>query len=121
MHQVQFQHGLSVDNMLLAELFNIGPFEIGGDTDTVCQTAYNPSSPYNATEWCPAIRVIMDLRDFDKCKIILPPGQSGVLGSPHYSDMVAPWLKGEYIPMLWSKDAVDEHKQYEIKLEPNHG
>ena len=24
---------------------------VGGDTDTVFQTAYNPSAPYHATEW----------------------------------------------------------------------
>ena len=113
-HTTSFQHGLTLGQELLSIIFNIGPFPIGGDTDTVCQTAYNPGTPYAATEWSPAIRLIIDLNNFDESKFILPPGQSGILGSKHYDDMVDPWLNGEYIPLVWTENKVQEVKKYEL-------
>ncbi len=116
-HHAQFRHGMSIQKPL-DKVFDVGPFPIGGDTDTVCQTAYNPASPYHATEWCPSIRLIMDVGEWDNSLMITPPGQSGVLGSPHYSDMAEKWLNGEYIPMLWSKNKVEESAKKVIKLIP---
>ena len=113
-HSISFKHGITLGQELLSLIFNIGPFPIGGDTDTVCQTAFNPVTPYKATEWCPAIRFIIDLNDFDNSLAILPPGQSGVLGSKHYDDMLQPWLKGEYVPLYWSEDKIENNKKYKL-------
>ena len=119
LHTVSFQHGLTLGQELLAEIFNFGPYPIGGDTDTVCQTAFNPSSPYKATEWCPAIRLIIDLSDLDNSKVILPPGQSGVLGSEHYSDMINSWLNGDYVPLFWSEEKINKNKIHQLTLKAN--
>ena len=116
-HQARFRHGMSVKEPLDA-VFDVGPYPIGGDTDTVCQTAFNPGSPYHATEWCPSIRLIMDVGAWDNSVMISPPGQSGVLGSPHYSDMAEKWIDGEYIPMLWSRDKVESSAKKKIMLKP---
>jgi penicillin amidase len=100
----------------------VGPYPIGGDTDTVCQTAYNPAAPYHASEWCPSIRLIMDVGEWDDSLIVSPPGQSGVLGSKHYSDMAEKWIEGEYIPMLWSRSKVEAsiHKRFTLIPENHH-
>jgi len=39
------------------------------------------------------------------CRARLPSsaGQSGILGSPHYDDLIQPWLNGEYHPLLWTR------------------
>ena len=89
---------------------------MGGDTDTVCQTAFNPSTPYEATEWSPAIRLIMDIGNWSNCKYICPPGQSGVLGSKNYSNMVEPWLCGQYIPMLWERTDINNNSDEILEL-----
>jgi len=34
--------------------------------------------------------------DLTRSVAMFPPGQSGILGSPHYDDLIQPWLKGEY-------------------------
>ena len=60
----------------------------------------------------------MDVGEWDNSLMITPPGQSGVLGSPHYSDMAEKWLNGEYIPMLWCKDKVEGSAKKVIKLIP---
>jgi penicillin amidase len=60
----------------------------------------------------------MDVGEWDNSLMITPPGQSGVLGSPHYSDMAEKWLHGEYIPMLWSKSKIEESSKKVFTLIP---
>ena len=115
LHNVSFKHNMSVKKPL-DTVFNLGSYEIGGDTDTVCQTAFNPSSPYKATEWSPAIRLIMDIGNWSNCKYICPPGQSGILGSKNYNNMVDTWLSGEYIPMLWERKDIDNNSNERLEL-----
>ena len=43
--------------------------------------------------------MIVDLDDLSKSVWIVPPGNAGHPGSPHYRDGVAPWLQGEYWSM----------------------
>ena len=116
-HQAEFQHILSVKKPL-NQVFNKGPYPIGGDTDTVHQSAYNPSAPYHSTSWCPSNRLIMDVGNWDASLAVSPPGQSGVLGSRHYDDMVSLWRKGEYIPMPWSREKVEELAEYTFVIKP---
>ncbi len=35
------------------------------------------------------------------------PGQSGLPGTPHYSDLVPLWDRGQYFPLAYSRDAVE--------------
>ena len=116
-HQVTFRHGMSVKKPL-DKILNIGPFSVGGDTDTVFQTAYNPSSPYHATEWCPALRLVMDVGKWDNSCVISPPGQVGIIGSKHFDDLSPVWLEGDYIPMLWSDSQVKLHSMNKLKIFP---
>jgi penicillin amidase len=116
-HQVEFQHSMAIKKPL-GKVFNVGPYQIGGDTDTVHQSAFNPSAPYHTTSWCPSNRIIMDVGNWDACIGISPPGQSGILGSDHYSDMADLWLKGEYVPLYWSRKKVEETSEMKLVLKP---
>jgi penicillin G amidase len=46
------------------------------------------------------------------------PGQSGVLGSEHYDDMVEPWVSGEYHPMFWERLEVEAAAAHRLTLLP---
>ncbi len=105
-HRITFGHALSLQKPL-GLAFDRGPFPIGGDTDTVCQTAMSPSDPYDLTEWAPSFRQIVDLGDLSRSLVMVPPGQSGQLGSPYYDNLIAPWLAGEYQSMLWTREQVE--------------
>jgi penicillin G amidase len=102
----------------LAPLFNRGPWPMGGDVDTVSMqfvprdTAAGPH--YNA----PSYRQILDPGDWDSARIILPAGQSGHPASRHYLDMAAAWRSGGYLPLLWSRAAVERHTADVLTLEP---
>lgn len=115
-HRVSFQHSLSLQKPL-DSVFNRGPFPIGGDTDTPCQTAMLPNDPYDNQAWAPSFRQIVDLSDLSQSVAVFPPGQSGQLGSPHYSDLIDPWITGEYFPVLWTKDQIEKASKARLILE----
>jgi penicillin amidase len=117
LHQVEFPHAMAIRKPM-DKVFNAGPHPIPGDTDTVFQTSIRPEIPYMANLAIPSYRQIVDLADFDRSLWIKPPGQSGQLGSPNYSDQVMPWLEGRYFPMLWSRDKVAAYAQRVQMLEP---
>ena len=49
------------------------------------------------------------------------PGQSGDPRSPHYRDLAPIWARGEYVPMLYSKEAVAAATERRIVLTPVDG
>jgi penicillin amidase len=115
LHHVMFSHALSLQKPF-DQVFDIGPFEIGGDTDTPLQTAMMPDDPYNNKAWAPSYRQIIDMGDLSKSQSIHPPGQSGHLASRHYDDLAQPWLEGEYHPMLWTRQQVEAEAKSTLVL-----
>jgi penicillin amidase len=97
-------------------VFNLGPWPIGGDTDTPCQTAFFPGDPYDNRAWAPSFRQIVDMADLSRSLVVLPPGQSGQLGSPHYDDLADLWIRGEYQPMLWTRQQVEREAEGKLIL-----
>lgn len=117
LHQLLITHALAVQPPL-DRVFNIGPFPIGGDGDTPCQTAYVPQSPYGVNSWAPSQRQIFDMGDLANGRASIVPGQSGQVGSPHYDDLVRPWLKGQYFDVLWRREDVEAGSRDRLTLQP---
>jgi penicillin amidase len=117
LHGAIFAHAMGVQPPL-DRVFNRGPYPIGGDTDTVCQTAYLPQDPFHLKGAGPSYRQIVQLGDLSRSVMAYAPGQSGQLGSPHYDDLIEPWLKGEYQPMLWTREQVEREAEGRLRLEP---
>jgi penicillin amidase len=117
LHKIVCAHSLSVQPPL-DRVFDIGPFPIGGDGDTVCQTAYLPEAPYYNNAWSPSHRQIFDMGNLPGGLASVPPGQSGQVGSPHYDDLVRPWLEGKYFTVLWTREAVEAACGDKMILEP---
>lgn len=115
LHGAVFPHPLGLQKPLdLA--FNRGPYPIGGDADTPCQTAYLPHQPYQNNAWAPSFRMVVDLNDLSQSVTIAPPGQSGHLGNRHYDDLIDPWLHGEYHPMLWEREQIERNLEGRLLL-----
>ena len=117
-HRIKFEHPMSLQKPF-DQVFDRGPFPIGGDTDTVCQTAMYPHNPYDNKAWSPSFRQIVDMGDLARSLVITPPGQSGQLASPHYDDLAQPWLNGEYHPMLWTRQQVEADAKAKLVLKSN--
>jgi penicillin amidase len=116
-HRAIFPHAMGLQKPL-DEVFNRGPLPVGGDADTPCQAGFGPEEPYDNTAWAPGFRQIVDLSDLSRSLFMVPPGQSGHLASVHYDDLAEPWAKGEYVPMLWTREQVDREAEGGLELTP---
>jgi acyl-homoserine lactone acylase PvdQ len=92
-----FAHPLAV-NDAARKRFNIGPIDRPADD--------NP------------VRIVFDLRDWDRSRAINAPGQSGSASSPHFSDLAAAWASGEYFPLVFSDAAVQANQESVLMLTP---
>jgi penicillin amidase len=62
--------------------------------------------------------MVVDVGDWDNSRVINTPGQSGDPSSPHYNDLFALWAEGKYVPMLWTRKAVEGAARRVIQLAP---
>ncbi|MFN2187309.1 MAG: penicillin acylase family protein, partial [Candidatus Promineifilaceae bacterium] len=66
------------------------------DSNTVMQIAVQPDEPSANPTVAPAFRQIIDFGSYENSVGMYAPGQSGWIGGAHYSDLVEPWLNGQY-------------------------
>jgi penicillin amidase len=120
LHQVRFDHVFGAESPLLDRLLrlNRGPFPLGGDGDTIAQSGVDPWHRYEAATFTVSYRQILDVGNWDDARFILPTGQSGHPGSPHYDDMMDECLRGAYRPLLFSRAAVESETTETIRLNP---
>ena len=117
LHQVRFPH-IFDQHPLLAPIFDQGAFPIGGDAQTVMQTAVRPAQPFANNAFSVSYRQVVDLGDSENSTAIFPPGQSGELGSEHYGDLVPSWLAGHYFHMPWTQATVNANRRETLELLP---
>src|SRR4029079_2487117 len=83
----------------------IGPIPLGGSESTVNKAAYRPND--FGVVMGASVRIVVDVGDWDQSVWINMPGQSGDPRSPHYSDLVPIWARGDYVPMSYTRNAVE--------------
>jgi penicillin amidase len=115
-HTLTLRHVLGRSGFL-APLFNRGSWQMGGDLDTVWM-GYVTSNPSEPSYIAPGYRQICDTGNWDASVSVLAGGQSGHPASRHYCDMMVLWLRGDYHPMLWSREQVEKHAAATLLLEP---
>jgi penicillin amidase len=64
-----------------------------------------------------SMRFVADLSDWDRCRMIVPGGQSGHVASPHYADLIPLWRDGELLAMPYSREAVLREARKRLVLE----
>ncbi|MBL4586575.1 MAG: penicillin acylase family protein, partial [Flavobacteriales bacterium] len=102
LHQLLFEHPIG-QKKPFDKVFNIGPIPIGGDTDTVHQTAFFRERGYDGQLVCPSYRQLIDMSNLSNSLNMLAPGNSGQVSSPHYNDLTEKWMKGEFKKMGWGE------------------
>lgn len=119
LHAMVAKHALGV-KPILGEIFDTGNIPIGGDTDTLCQISFVPGEHYDGKSLIGAsYRQMIDMGDLTNSKCIVPVGQSGNVKSPHYRDQMDSWVKGDYKPMIWTREQVEEYKLYAATINPS--
>jgi penicillin amidase len=86
-----------------------------GDVSTPNNTRYNDKfeQVHGAT-----YRQVLDLADWDRGKATSAPGQSGQPGSPHYGDLLPLWAEGQYFPLAFSRQQVEQVTEQRLYLLP---
>ena len=65
-----------------------------------------------------SFRMVLDVGDWDKSRFINTPGQSGDIDSPHARDLFETWAKGGYLPLVYSRKAVEAATERVLRLTP---
>jgi len=102
----------------LHRLFNRGPYPVGGDHDTLLRATGMPRFPFGPILGGDALRFIADVSDWENCRIVIPGGQSGHVGSRHYADQISLWHQGSHHAMPFKRSAVERHARWRLTLEP---
>ena len=103
----------------LDRIFNHGPFEWGGDANTVSQAASPPWDPFSRITTIASMRTVIDVGEWDNSRFILPGGQSGNPVSTHYDDMTNLWLKGKGVPIHWTEESIANYGKHNLILIPS--
>jgi penicillin amidase len=112
LHYAEFRHPLSTTDARRT-VFDLPPVPRGGDASTVNNTGFSAVQVHGAS-----FRAVMDVGDWDRSTMINVPGQSGQPGSRHYADLLPLWGRGQYHPMLFSREAVEQHAAARLILRP---
>ena len=66
----------------------------------------------------PSMRFIADLANWDDSIMLIPAGESGQLGSSHYSDQFSDWYEGKPIVTPYSDSAESRARKHTLTLMP---
>ncbi len=112
LHTVIFRHPLANTPQRRA-VFNVGPFERGGDGFTPNAT---PGAGYRQRSGA-SYRHILDLSDWDRSVFTSAPGQSGQPESAFYADLAELWSERRYAPLAFSRRAVEADQTHRLELQ----
>lgn len=93
---------------------SLPPVALGGSGNSPHATSFDP--PGFAVVAGASVRLVLDVGDWDNSVAINSPGQSGDVASPHYSDLLRPWAADQYVPLLYSRSAVEQAAEAVITL-----
>jgi penicillin amidase len=85
----------------------------GGDAFTV-----TPVMPLEDDIFVSSYRQVIDLAGDDASRFVIPMGQSGHIWSEGYANLLDRWNRVEYIPMRFTRLAVDDAAKATLVLEP---
>ncbi|MBI1779298.1 MAG: penicillin acylase family protein [Proteobacteria bacterium] len=114
LHHGFFEHPLS--GHLGDPSLNVGPGPKGGNAYTVNNNGYRPEDfrVISGVSW----RMVVDVGNWDNSWTINTPGQSGDPKSPHYRDLFEAWTREEYVPLLYTRPAIEKAAVLRINLSP---
>ncbi len=100
----------------LAQQMGTGALEIPGSAQSPRAATFRPSD-YTQTAGA-SVRLVMDVGAWDNSVAINTPGQSGDPFNVHYRDLFPLWATGAYVPLDFSRAAVDRDAELVMSLEP---
>ncbi len=117
LHHARFEPAAAVlADTQLAEQMATGPLQIPGSAQSPRAATYRPLD-FTQTAGA-SVRLVMDVGAWDNSRAVNTPGQSGDPFSTHYRDLFALWATGAYIPLDYSRAAIDRDAELVVELTP---
>jgi len=117
LHQARFEHALSpLVDPARREALAVGPAPMPGTSLSPLAASWRPDT-FRVTAGA-SFRMVLDVGAWDNSVTINTPGQSGDPASPHYRDLFPLWVKGEYVPLSYSRPAVEAATERVLTLIP---
>ena len=117
LHRATFEPAVAVlaDPELRAQM-SVGPLQTPGSSSTPRAQAYK-ASDFSVVAGA-SVRLVMDVGAWDNSVAMNTPGQSDDPMSAHYRDLFPMWAQGSYVPLRFSRAAVDADAEDLIHLSP---
>jgi penicillin amidase len=117
LHHATFESAVAVlaDPQLRAQM-SVGPLQTPGSASTPRAQAYRAGD--FAVIGGASVRLVMDVGAWDNSVAMNTPGQSDDPLSAHYRDLFPLWAQGSYVPLRFSRAAVDGDAEDVIHLSP---
>ena len=100
----------------LAARMTLGPLSVPGSASTPKAATYDAKT-FDQTAGA-SVRLVLDVGAWDNSMAINTPGQSGDPMSPHYRDLFPLWAAGSYVPLRFSRAAVEGDAEVVMRLRP---
>ena len=117
LHRAAFEPAVAVlaEPELRAQM-SVGPLQTPGSSSTPRAQAYK-ASDFSVIAGA-SVRLVMDVGAWDNSVAMNTPGQSDDPMSAHYRDLFPMWAQGSYVPLRFSRAAVDRDAEDVIHLSP---
>jgi penicillin amidase len=117
LHHATFEPAVGVlaEPALRAQM-SMGPLELPGSASSPRAATYRVWD-FAVTSGA-SVRMVLDVGRWDNSVAINSPGQSGDPFSPHYRDLFPLWAAGDYVPLLFSRAAVEREAESVLTILP---
>ncbi|THD68408.1 penicillin acylase family protein [Phenylobacterium sp.] len=117
LHHADFTPPIAVlADRQLAQQLGTGALEIPGSAQSPRAATYR-ASDFNQIAGA-SVRLVMDVGAWDNSVAVNTPGQSGDPFSVHYRDLFPLWATGSYVPLDFSRAAIDHDAELVVTLTP---
>lgn len=110
-HKLELRHPLQ---SLTKNDWSIEPLALGGSSSTLNYATYRLHD-FSVVAG-PSVRMVIDVGDWDNSLFVNNPGQSGLPSSEHYKDLLANWQEASPVPLLYSRERIDNVTTTKIML-----
>ncbi len=117
LHQARFEHALSplAPPSQRADLA-VGPAPMAGTSLSPLAASWRADDLRVISG--ASFRMVLDVGAWDNSMAINTPGQSGDPKSPHFDDLFPLWVTGQYVPLSYSRQAVEAATERVLRLTP---
>jgi penicillin amidase len=116
-HHTHFRHPLlDLADPKLARAMSMKDYPRGGSGMTTNATGYYDHAL--EVDSGASYRQVLDVGNWDAARATNAPGQSGDPRSPFYDNLLEGWATGSYFPLLYSREEIEKHRAFTIRLKP---